>query len=142
MAVTSTKYTEFVDSLLGGDTAGEAPIDWLSDTIKFLLVTSSYTFSAAHDFLDDMTNELASGNGYTTGGETLASKTLQAGVADAADILWSFSASKTFAGGILYKDTGSAATSPLILYVDYGGSITTAIPFNHIWHASGIITLT
>lgn len=62
---------------IGSGSAGNAPnFDYLSDTIKILLCTSSYTPDlAAHDFHNDITNEVANGNGYTTGGATLTGKT-------------------------------------------------------------------
>lgn len=50
-------------------------IDLLDDTIKLMLTTSSYSPDyGAHDYKDDVTNEV-SGTNYTAGGATLASKT-------------------------------------------------------------------
>ena len=50
--------------------------DLLGATVKMALVTSSYTPNSAsngHDeWADVSTNEIANGNGYTTGGATLA----------------------------------------------------------------------
>lgn len=54
-----------------------ARINFASDTIKCAIATSAYTPNLqTHDFFDDVTNQLANGNGYTTGGATLASKTI------------------------------------------------------------------
>lgn len=50
-------------------------IDWDSDTIKLQLHTSSYTPADAHDYQNDLTNEVAAANGYSTGGVTLGTKT-------------------------------------------------------------------
>lgn len=51
--------------------------DIVAATVKLLLVTSTYTPSTnettGHSVLADITNEIANGNGYTTGGFTLAS---------------------------------------------------------------------
>lgn len=59
-----------------GSSGGTPNFDYLSDTIKISLHTSSYTPNLdTHDFVDDLTNEVANGNGYTTGGVTLGSKT-------------------------------------------------------------------
>lgn len=55
--------------------------DLTSATIKMLLTTSSYvpnTNETGHSALADITNELANGNGYTTGGVTLASPAITA----------------------------------------------------------------
>lgn len=50
--------------------------DLLGATVKLALVTSSYTPNAANNghslWSDASTNEIANGNGYTTGGATLA----------------------------------------------------------------------
>lgn len=68
---------------------GAGDIDWANDTIKYALLTSSASPDLASDeFFDDLdANEVANGNGYTTGGVTLASKTL-ATVDDAAVTAW------------------------------------------------------
>lgn len=44
-----------------------------SATIKAALFTSSATLSATSDLYSNLTNEVASGNGYTTGGNTITS---------------------------------------------------------------------
>ena len=56
--------------------------DIVGATVKLLLVTSTYTpntnETTGHSVLADITNEIANGNGYTTGGFTLASLTATA----------------------------------------------------------------
>ena len=50
-------------------------------TIKLLLTTSTYvpnTTETGHTVLADITNELANGNGYTTGGATLTAPAITA----------------------------------------------------------------
>lgn len=50
--------------------------DWDSDAITVTLHTASYTPNLdTHDYVDDLTNELANGSGYTTGGVVLSSLT-------------------------------------------------------------------
>jgi len=52
-------------------------IDFDSDTIKATLHTSTYTPNrATHDYVDDLTNELATSGGYTAGGVTAGTKTV------------------------------------------------------------------
>jgi hypothetical protein len=60
----------------------DGSIDWDTATIKVALVRG-YTFSAAHKFVSDVTG--AGGTLVATSG-ALASKTVTAGVADAADV--------------------------------------------------------
>jgi hypothetical protein len=59
-------------------------IDFDTDEIKVMLTETGYTPNLnTHDYKDDVTNELANGNGYTTGGVTLAGKTITYTAADA-----------------------------------------------------------
>ncbi len=114
----SALYPSFKELLLGGD------IDLASDTIKAALVdTGTYTYSSAHDFYNDISGVVG-----TPG--TLASKTITAGVFDAADQVYSAVSGNSVEAVVIYKDTGNTATSPLIAYIDgisvtpNGGNIT------------------
>lgn len=126
----------------------DGSIDLDTDTIKVALVTSSYTPDQdAHDFFNDVTNEV-SATGYTAGGATLANKAVtqdntdNEGVFDADDVTWS-SSSIVARGAVIYKDTGSAATSPLIAYIDFGSDQTSSSgDFTISWNSEGIINLT
>ncbi len=58
-------------------------VDYDSDAIHLTLHTSTYTPNLnTHDYVDDLTNELAASGGYTTGGVQLASKTVTYTAAD------------------------------------------------------------
>jgi hypothetical protein len=122
-------------------------IDLDTDTIKVALVTSTYTPDIdAHDNFDDITNEVT-GTGYTAGGATLGSVTVTVdntddeGVFDAADTSWT-SSTITARGAVIYKSTGTASTSKLICYVDFGSNITsTASTFQITWNSEGILNL-
>lgn len=87
-------------------------IDMDTDTIKCAMVTSAYTYSSAHQYYSSV-------SGVVGTPATLASKTVTSGVFDAADVTYSsVAAGSTVAALVIYKDTGSAATSPLIAYID------------------------
>jgi hypothetical protein len=90
-------------------------ISWSSDNIKVVLVDAAdYTVNlSTHQFLSDV----ASGGRVATSAN-LASKTVTAGVADAADVTFSAVTGDQSEALVIYKDTGSAATSPLIAYID------------------------
>lgn len=113
------------NSFLKNQFNGTAVVDFDTDTIKVMLTTSTYVPSAStHDFKDDVTNEVT-GTNYTAGGTAVGTKTLteSAGVVtfDGADITWTQSATG-FANAryaVIYKDTGVAATSPLIGFIDF-----------------------
>lgn len=91
-----------------------AAINFSSDTIKAALVSSAYTADlATHEFWSSaVANVLGTP-------QTLDTKTITLGVFDAADPLFSaVTAGSTAKAVVLYKDTGLAATSPLIAYID------------------------
>jgi len=134
-------YNSFKQKIMNGS------IDLDTDTIKVALVTSSYTPNQdTHDFFDDVTNEVT-GTGYTAGGGALDNKAVTAdttdneGVFDADDETWSTS-TITARGAVLYKDTGTASTSPLICYIDFGADkSSSAGNFTVSWAAEGILNL-
>jgi hypothetical protein len=93
----------------------DGSIAMLTDNIKAVLVDSAdYTLDLAnHDFLDD----IPAGARVATSGN-LANKTTTAGVFDADDITITGVSGDQFEYIILYKDTGTASTSPLIACID------------------------
>lgn len=83
-----------------------------SDTVKAILVPSSYTYSSAHEFLSDLGTTLNVGMPLTT-------KTVTDGVFDADDVTFAaVIAGSTAKAVALYKDTGTASSSPLIAFID------------------------
>lgn len=139
---TTTLYTSLPAKL------ANAEIDWDTDTIKVALTTSAYTPAQdTHDYFNDVTNEVT-GTGYTAGGATLGSKTITQNdganrqTFDAADTSWTTS-TITARYAVIYKSTGTAATSPLIGWVDFGSDqSSTAGTFQIQWNAAGIFTST
>lgn len=93
----------------------DGSIDWDTDDIRCVLVdTDDYTVNLAiHDFLDD----IAAGARVATSG-AFASKTVTAGVADAADIVLSSVTGDQCEAIVIYKHTGVDATARLIAYID------------------------
>jgi hypothetical protein len=128
--------------------SGANPIDWDTDTIKVALTTSSWVPDQdTHDFFNDVTNEIT-GTGYSAGGVTLTCSAPTYDTAsnevrmDAADASWS-SASFTARYAVVYKSTGTASTSPLICYVDFGADQTvSAGTFTITWDATGVWKVT
>ncbi len=115
----------------------------LSGTLKVVGLKSTYTYSAAHDFLDDIPAPARTGTPQTIG-----SKTYVNGVLDGADV--TFPASPGLAGMVaaaVYLDTGVEATSMLVALkrniqgLPVGGLTTTiAQPYN--WSAvDGVMKL-
>ena len=114
--------------------------------IKVALCDSAYSPNQnSHDFFDDITHELSAGSGYSDGGATLTGKAVTISTVttkfDANDVAWDNS-SLTARYAIIYYSTGTAATSPLIGYVDFGADKTSvSAGFNIVWNASGIFTI-
>lgn len=117
-----------------------------ADTIKWVLLTSVYTPNIdTHEFYAALTNELATANGYTNGGIALAGKatTVEAatdlGKFDATDGSLTLSGGITFRYIVLFKDTGSGATSPLIALHDFGANVSPAAgTLDFVWNVLGI----
>lgn len=126
-------------------------IDLDTDTIKVALVTSSYTPDQdAHDYWDDVSaNEVANGNGYTTGGYTLANKAVAytAGtnvfnLDNTVDPSWANS-TITARYAVYYVSTGTPGTSALLCYVDFGADVSsTNAAFTITIDAAGICKVT
>src|SRR3954462_2542920 len=93
----------------------EGGIAWLTDNIKAVLVDSAaYTPNlATHQYLSD----IAAGARIATSAN-LTSKTSTAGVADANDAIFTAASGAQSEYVVLYKDTGTATTSALILFMD------------------------
>lgn len=105
-------------------------ISWSTDNIKVSLVdTGTYTVAIdTHEFYSDL-------SGVVQDSGNLTSKTVTLGVADAADVTFSTVTGATVEAVVIWKDTGTASTSPLIAYIDTatnlpitpnGGDITVA----------------
>jgi hypothetical protein len=130
------------------DSTSANRVDWVNDTIKVALTTSSYTPNQdTHDFFDDVTNEVT-GTGYSAGGATLGTKTLTYDTAtnevrlDAADAVWTTS-TITARYAVVYKSTGTASTSLLLGYVDFGGDqSTSSADFTISWDSTGVLKIT
>jgi len=97
-------------------------------TVKFALVTSSYTFDAdGHDAWADISGEVAAGNGYSSGGYTLTSKavsyntSVNRGIFTAANAQWTVGSGQTLTarGGICYLYNATPANAYLLTYFDF-----------------------
>ena len=101
-------YAKGKEKILSGS------INFPSDTIKAALLSSSYTANLSTDeFWSGISANLLNS------AQTLASKSVTGGVFDAADITFTAVTSGSTAKAIvIYKDTGTPSTSPLLVYID------------------------
>lgn len=141
MAVTAVVYSNCLLNAL------ESVMNLETDTIKCMLCTSSYTPDQdAHDFKDDVDNEVA-GTGYTAGGAEVANPaiTISAKVTkfDGDDVQWTTS-TLTARYAVIYDDTPAAdADKPLLVLIDFGENKSSVNgTFKLQFHASGISTFT
>lgn len=110
------------------DTA-KGNIDFDTDTFYLMLVTSGYVPNAnTNTKRSDVTNEVAAGGGYATGGQqvTVASVTRAGDTTSIVfnNVLWD-PATITAAAGVIYKHRGGLATADeLVGYLDFGGDIS------------------
>lgn len=93
----------------------EGQFNWNTDTIKAALVdTGTYTPNlSAHEFLSD----ISSGARVAMSG-AFTGKTTTGGAADANDITYTSVTGPSIEAIIIFKDTGTDSTSPLIAYID------------------------
>ena len=112
-------------------------IDFSADTFKIILMATGFTFNkdTHHGYADVSASELANGNGYSTGGNTLAGVAVtEDDVDNRTEISWN-NTSWTASGGaigpspgaIIYDDTPtSPQADPVVGYIDFGGEQTQA----------------
>lgn len=128
---------------------GDKEINLGADTLKAVL-TNTAPVQATDDALADIT-QIANGLGYTTGGVTLTGVTwAETGAGTGvwrltcADFGWlaAGGALGPFQYVVLYDDTGTTPTDPLIGYLDYGQPLTLAdgAPFTVDVGAGGLFT--
>lgn len=93
----------------------EAQINWMTDTIKVLLVdTGAYTpQTSVHQYLSDIPT-----SARIAGPVTLTAKSTTGGAADAADVTFTSVNGSSIEAIVIYSDTGQENTSPLLAYID------------------------
>lgn len=107
-------YPKFKEALLSGS------VNLTSDTIKAVFLDAAdYTYSSAHDNLDDV----ASGARVGTA-QTLGSKSVTNGVFDAGDLTFTSVTGDASEYILIYKDTGTESTSTLIALFDTATGLT------------------
>lgn len=143
MAIIANPYVSLVIKAFNKE------IDWDSDVIKVMLVTSTYVPNQeSHDYKNDVSGEV-SGTGYTTGGKVLTSKSITYNstdkiiILDAEDIIWEGISISNARYAIFYDDSPSTdATKVLLWYTDFGEakSVTNGT-IKLTFNSSGIVNI-
>ena len=137
-------YNTFKKKIMDGS------IDLDTDNINVALLTNAYSANIdTHTMYSDVTaTEVPQANGYTTKGTTLAAPVVTVDTTndlayfDATDVTWATS-TITARYAVLFKNSGTNTTSPLIAYVDFGADKTSDNGnFIITWSSAGILKLT
>ncbi len=127
----SVVYNSMLDDLVNGNINFKASG---GDTYYLMLVTDVYSVNKdTHTRRNNITNEVANGNGYATGGKQV---TVTNAVDTALDqenltfgtVTWP-TATITARGAVIYKLAGgtlpgTAANDPLVAYIDFGQNVS------------------
>src|SRR5689334_6769398 len=114
-------YASFWDDVVRG------LLDVDNGTFKVLLTTSAYTEAkATHMVRSDVTNEVAAGNGYTSGGAAVT-VTVTKNTGNNTEVIslggatWTTAAGQTLTArkAVYYQVVGTAATDRLVAVVDF-----------------------
>lgn len=133
--------------------AGSPQISIAAQPITVALLTSAYTFSAAHNVYADLTNEVANGNGYTTGGQAVSGLAFTQATTvsnlTGSNVVWTASGTgiPAFRYAVGYINaTVNAIVKPLCFAIDNNGAdvpLTTAgNTLTVTWNATGIWQVT
>jgi hypothetical protein len=129
MPISSVLQNTFKEELLGGyhsfNASGDTPA---GSAFKIALYTSSATIDTTTTAYS-ATNEVASGGGYTTGGEALTNtgvaKSTVTSYTDFSDVSWT-SATFTARGCLIYNSSTitGLTTNAAVCSIDFGGDKT------------------
>lgn len=126
-------------------------IDLVADTLKVMLVDSTYVFSAAHEFVSSVSGDELSGTGYVggfagAGRKTLAGKALtnDAGNSrvefDFTDpSAWTALNAGTIGGAIIIKEITNDAASLVIGFLDPADLVTNGGDVTLVINAEGAL---
>lgn len=126
--------------------AYQAEINWVTHNIRVSLHTSAYVPNVdTHEYVSHLTNEVASGGGYSTGGFPIGNKAV---VYDPAtnetrmrgDNITIVSASLTFRYAVIAdRNAGVSTAQPLFGYVNYlSNQAPAGTDYIIAWQATGI----
>ena len=142
MAITASAYASGIEGIM------DRTIDVVGDSFKVMLLTNAYTpVPETQIYLSAINSNEVVGTGYVAGGAALGSVTItnSNGVVsvDPNDgfVEWDPS-TITARYGVVYQDTGNAATSRLLSYVDLGADKNSNNDgFRISWNLIGLVSV-
>jgi hypothetical protein len=128
-------YPKYKEALLDAS----ANVDLNDGTVKVALVdTGTYTYNSAHEFLSSL-------SGVVGTAQTIANTTVTNGVFDGDNVTYNDVTGNSAEALVIYIDTGNAATSRLVAFIDTGVTGLPVTPnggdITVTWNASGIFAL-
>lgn len=128
-------YPKFKEALLDAS----ANVDLNDSTVKVALIdTGTYSYNSAHEFYSSV-------SGVVGTPQTIANTTVTTGLFDGDDVTFTAVTGNSVEALLIYIDTGSAATSRLVAWID---TSVTGLPVTPnggniaiTWNASGIFQL-
>lgn len=126
--------TPFLLGTTRGHASGGFPVDFDTDTIKLMLLTSAFNGSeTAHSFVGSVTSmQVTAGTAYVAGGPTITSMTVTVSSSLVVVLAGNISIAQDASGfaaarwGVFYKEKASASLtdSPIIAVLDLGSDRT------------------
>lgn len=134
--MSSVIYPKWKQLIVGlGCGSGTKP----TGTLKAAIVdTNDVPYNAAHDNYDDISA------GVVGTPVAITNPTFTNGVLDGDNVTWASVTGDVSEAVVVYLDTGTASTSPLICFIDSGTGIPVTPNGNNIigsWNASGICAI-
>lgn len=135
-------YPEYKQNLLAGTAGYDLDNNTVDDGPYVVLIdTGTYTYSAAHDFFNDLTGVVGTANGMR-----IATPTVADGLFDGDNVTFTAVTGASVEGFVIYRhNNGANTTWPLVLYYDTSGGGLPVTPnggdITITWNASGIFQL-
>jgi len=108
-------------------------------TVKVALVTAGYTYSSANQFYSSVSASVVGTP------QTIGTKTFTNGVFSGGNVTFTAVTGSQVVALVIYIDTGTAATSPLVAFIDTSVTNLPVTPNGGdiaiTWNASGIFAL-
>lgn len=135
-------YPLGIDKILSSALSLEA--EAVDEGMYVVLVKGTYSFNTAHDFYDDIAASIVDSEDpiILTNPEVTTSTAVVKLDADDTGLTWSGVTDADDVGGaVVYYNTGTAGTSPLIAFLDATDLTTNGSDVTLTFNASGIFTL-
>jgi hypothetical protein len=129
---------------------GDGSIDWDTDTINCMLIATSAAHTPdidTHEDYADVSADEAANTNYVAKGDVLTPSAPTKDTVndwaeyDSTDASWTALGNGDVSHAIVFKDSGTPATSWLICYVELGTTQPNGGDYTISWHADGVFKI-